>query len=98
MRELQDAVAKGDHKAELAVSIFASAVRKYIGAYAAELGGLDLLVFTGGIGEHSSYVRGLILTGLDFLGLHDQSSKVKVMTSEEEIQIAHHCRRLMAGA
>jgi acetate kinase len=98
MRELQDAVAKGDHKAELAVSIFASAVRKYIGAYAAELGGLDLLVFTGGIGEHSSYVRGLILTGLDFLGLHDQSSKVKVMTSEEEIQIAHHCRRLMADA
>jgi acetate kinase len=95
MRELQDAAATGDSDALLAVNVFAGAVRKFIGAYAAELGGLDLLVFTGGIGEHSSYVRKSILEGMEFLGLNEPSPKVKVMKSEEEVQIANHCRRLL---
>ncbi|HEY4048706.1 MAG TPA: acetate/propionate family kinase [Acidobacteriaceae bacterium] len=95
MRELQDAAARGDGDALLAVNVFAGAVRKFIGAYAAELGGLDLLVFTGGIGEHSSYVRKSILEGMEFLGLNEPSPKVKVMKSEEEVQIANHCRRLL---
>lgn len=95
MRELQDAAAKGESDALLAVNVFAVAVRKFIGAYAAELGGLDLLVFTGGIGEHSSYVRKSVLEGMEFLGLNEPGPKVKVMKSEEEVQIAHHCRRLL---
>ena len=101
MRKLLERMEKGDHDAALAVDVFASAVRKFIGAYAAELGGLDLLVFTGGIGEHSDVVRGRICEGLEFLGIRPgasgQFSNVMVMTSEEEVQIARHCRRLMRG-
>ena len=99
MRQLHIRAENGDAKAALAINIFALAVRKYIGAYAAELGGLDLLIFTGGIGEHSQYVREGICTGLEFLGIlpaaSGQYSKVKIMPSEEELQIARHCRRLL---
>ena len=98
MRALEAAMKNGDVRAALAIEIFAGAVRKYIGAYAAELGGLDLLIFTGGIGEHSSFVRNLICQGLEFLGISStkgEDSKVAVMASEEEVQIARHCRKLM---
>jgi acetate kinase len=99
MRQLQARAEKGDTRAALAIDVFATAVRKYIGAYAAELGGLDLLIFTGGIGEHSQYVRERICEGLEFLGIQPagpgQFSKVQIMPSEEELQIARHCRRLL---
>ena len=99
MQQLQRRADGGDRKATAAIEIFSTAVRKYIGAYAAELGGIDLLVFTGGIGEHSAFVRGRICQGLDFLGIkglpNGQISKVEIMSSEEEQQIARHCRRLM---
>lgn len=99
MRVLQDRMAKGDAAAALAVDMFAGGVRKFVGAYAAELGGLDLLVFSGGIGEHSGVVRGRVCAGLEFLGIRDlgdgKFSNVSVMVSEEEAQIARHCRRLM---
>jgi acetate kinase len=100
MRQLQANAEKGDRRAVLAIDIFTTAVRKFIGAYAAELGGLDLLVFTGGIGEHSRYVREQICAGLEFLGIERGASgelaKVAVMESDEEVQIARHCRRFMA--
>ena len=69
LRNLQAAAAKGDEKAALAIEIFCRAIRKTIGSYAAVLGGIDLLVFTGGIGENSVIVRGLVLARLGFLGL-----------------------------
>lgn len=99
MRELLKRERQSDHGAALAVEVFAGAVRKFVGAYAAELGGIDLLVFTGGIGEHSAEVRERICAGLEFLGIRRDEggnySKVRVMTSEEEAQIARHCRRLL---
>ncbi len=98
MRKLQAAAETGDERAKLAVEIFAGSVRKFIGAYAAELGGLDLLIFTGGIGEHSEFVRNLICRGLEFLGVNAQkypASKVISIASEEEAQVARHSRRLM---
>lgn len=102
MRRLQARMESGDKQAALAVNVFSGAVRKYAGAYAAELGGLDLLIFTGGIGEHSEFVRNLICKGLAFLGFDPTrtgpESKVLVMTSEEEVQIARHVRRLMADS
>jgi acetate kinase len=101
MRRLLEKMKSGGGKAKLAVEIFCTAVRKSVGAHAAELGGLDLLVFTGGIGEHSAEVRRRICEGLEFLGVapgaSEESSKVRVMESEEEIQIARHCRRLMTA-
>ncbi len=98
MRLLEQCAASGDPKAQLAIDVFVQAVRKQIGAYAAELGGLDLLVFTGGIGEHSVPMRNRICQGLDFLGLTSgdpaQCPKVRVLTSEEELQIARITCRL----
>ncbi|HTV05914.1 MAG TPA: acetate/propionate family kinase [Acidobacteriaceae bacterium] len=102
MQKLLAAMQNGDKRAALAVQVFAGAARKFIGAYAAELGGLDMLIFTGGIGEHSEFVRNLICQGLEFLGLDlaqkGASSKVVIMTSEEEVQIARHARRLLADS
>ena len=67
VRELT-ALAADDPRAELALAIFAYRVRKYIGAYAAALGGLDAVAFAGGIGEHSADMRRRICNGLEFLG------------------------------
>lgn len=98
MQVLEEAARRGDVRAKLAVESFAFAARKFIGAYAAELGGLDLLVFTGGIGEHSASMRNRICRGLDFLGLTsgDPAScpTVRVIPSEEELQIARITCRL----
>ena len=68
MRDLETAAKSGDMAAEQALASFAHRVRKYIGAYAAVLGGVDTLIFTGGIGEHSASMRARICTDLDFLG------------------------------
>ncbi|MGA7352578.1 MAG: acetate kinase, partial [Acidobacteriaceae bacterium] len=98
MRLLEQCAAKGDPKAILAIEVFTTAVRKWVGAYAAELGGLDLLVFTGGIGENSAAVRNWICDGLDFLGITSGDPqlcvKVRVLVSEEELQIARIVCRL----
>jgi acetate kinase len=72
---------------------FAVAVRKTIGAYVALLGGVDLLVFTGGIGEHSAQIRSAVTDGLDVLGL--TPDKIEIVATEEERQIARHCRQMM---
>ncbi|MCC6485117.1 MAG: acetate kinase [Armatimonadetes bacterium] len=69
MRDLTDLAAQGHERAKLAVDVFCHRVRKYIGAYAAEMGGLDAVVFTGGIGENSSVVRAKCCDGLEFLGV-----------------------------
>ncbi len=101
MRALLARVEQKDAAATLAVDLFTTDVRKQIGAYFALLGGVDLLVFTGGIGEHSVEVRKRILTGLGHLGLSaDKTSAAKVMAvpAEEEVQIARHCRALLADA
>ncbi len=70
MRDLEKAASAGNAQAELALTLFAYRARKYIGAYAAALGGLDAVAFTGGIGERSATVRARICAGLEFLGLH----------------------------
>ena len=68
-RDVRDLEAAGDADSELALACFAYRARKYIGAYAAALGGVDALAFAGGIGEHSASMRARICEGLDFLGL-----------------------------
>jgi acetate kinase len=99
MQLLLARAAKNDHAAELGVAAFCNAVRKCIGAYAALMGGVDLLVFTGGIGEHSDEIRRRVCHGLEFIGLRvDDPGRVKVMRSDEEGQIARHCRALIEVA
>jgi acetate kinase len=69
LRAIEARAAEGDDRARLAVTVFAHRVRKYVGAYAAVLGGLDAVVLTGGIGENSATMRRRILQRLDFLGV-----------------------------
>lgn len=69
VRDLEAAAERGDARAAFALSLFAYRVRKYIGAYAAAMGGLDAVAFTGGIGEHAAGMRARICDGLAFLGV-----------------------------
>ena len=69
LRKIEDRAAEGDDRARKAINVFAHRVRKYIGAYAAVMGGIDAVVFTGGIGENSATMRRRILQRLEFLGL-----------------------------
>ena len=99
MQALLAREASHDPTAALAIDAFCTAIRKTIGAYAALLGGgaasggLDLLVFTGGIGQHSAAIRNRITAGLDFLGLNP--GKILALPAQEELQIARHTRVLL---
>ena len=97
-------------KAALAVEVFCYSARKALGSLAAALGGLDTLVFTGGIGENDADVRGRICKGLDFLGIRIDSRQnaggdaiiseesaqvqVRVMKTNEELMLARHTAAL----
>jgi len=95
LKTLEERVRAGDTKACLALDIFAVSVRKQIGAYMALLGGVDLLVFTGGIGEHSSRIRSAATHSLDSLGL--TPDKIQIVPTQEEQQIARRCREVMSN-
>ncbi len=69
LREVEKAAADGNEDAQLAINAFAYRVRKYIGAYAAAMGGVDVIAFTGGIGENSASMRRRICDKFEFLGL-----------------------------
>ena len=68
MREIEKKAESGEERAQLALDVFTYRVKKYIGAYAAAMGGIDALTFTGGIGSNSPVVRAKSVEGLDFLG------------------------------
>ncbi|HTD28512.1 MAG TPA: acetate/propionate family kinase [Xanthomonadaceae bacterium] len=97
MRELHGA-AVSNEDARLAIAMFAYSVRKQIASMAAALGGVDLLVFTGGIGENDPATRALICEGLDGLAIRVDSGGVRVMPSQEDEQIARHAWRLVTAA
>ena len=100
-----------DPRAALAVDLFCYQARKFIGALAAVLGGLDTLVFTGGIGEHAAAVRWLICRHLGFLGVELDPARneahaaiisrdgaactVRVIPTDEELMIARHTAELL---
>jgi len=93
VKTLEERARSNDPNARLALDVFAVSVRKTIGAYMALLGGVDLLVFTGGIGEHSDSVRSAATSGLELLGL--TADKIQIVPTQEERQIARHCREMM---
>lgn len=114
MRDLETAADSGDPEAQLAIEVFCVSIRKVIAAYSTVLGGLDMLVFAGGIGEHSARIRANVCHGLQILGismddvsneLHggristkDSRVCVRVVSSQEDRQIARHCRAMMQGS
>lgn len=81
-RSLEEASEEGNKRAALAMEMFAYRVRKYIGAYAAAMGGVDAIVFTAGLGENSSSMRQSICAGLEFLGVKLDTEKNNVRGKE----------------
>lgn len=109
MREIIKGIGEGNKLAELAFEVYCYRIKKYIGAYAASMGGVDILVFTAGIGENCWEVREKCCSGLDFMGitidaeLNKKNStiiskgKVKVMVvpTNEELVIAQETERII---
>ncbi len=83
MREVEAAAANGNKRAKLALEIYNYRIRKYIGAYAAVMGGVDIIVFTGGIGENADSTREGISKNFEYLGLEFDSEKNKGSRGEE---------------
>lgn len=84
-RDLEKAAEQGDERAQLAMDIFSYRVKKYIGAYATAMGGLDAIIFTAGLGENSPVIRKNICSGLEFLGAELDEEKNLVRGGLREI-------------
>ncbi len=85
MREIEAAVAEGDKRAILALNVYNYRIKKYIGAYAAALGGLDILVFTGGVGENQWATRAAVCKDMEFMGIKFDFEKNEGMRGEEMV-------------
>ncbi|OQY30367.1 MAG: acetate kinase [Candidatus Cloacimonetes bacterium 4572_55] len=83
MRELTEEAMEGNAAAQLAIDVFVYRLKKYIGAYAAAMGGLDALVFTGGIGENAANIRGKCCENMEFLGIRLDKKKNAVTRAIE---------------
>lgn len=94
MREVRSAAASSP-AAQLAIEMFCYSVRKEIAAMASVLGGIDLLVFTGGIGENDEQSRAMICTNLGQLGIRTDADHARVISTREEEQIALHTQALI---
>lgn len=95
MRDIEDLAAGGDERAALALEIFCYRVRKYIGQYAAAMGGLDAVVFTGGIGENSPVVRGKSVEGLEFMGIKVDPEANRTARGETDISASDAVVRML---
>jgi acetate kinase len=98
---------------KLAIQMFCYLIRKSIGSLASVLGGLEMLMFSGGIGEHAATVRAEICSGLEYLGIvlddaanqgnadqigsRESNCNVRVLQADEDLEIAIHCERLIQG-
>jgi acetate kinase len=85
IREIEEKASSGNERCQLAIEIFTYRIKKYIGAYAAALGGIDTLVFTAGIGENSYSIRTKICEGLEFFGIDLDERKNRDAISVEQI-------------
>lgn len=88
LRDVEAAATKGDKHAKLAQDVLNYGVKKFIGAYAAAMGGIDVLVFTAGVGENSPSTRAAVCEGLEFLGIKIDPTKNDVRGKETEISAA----------
>ena len=84
-RDIDNAVKEGNERADLARRMFIYRVKKYIGSYAAALNGVDVIVFTGGIGENDTFIRGEIAKGLSYLGATIDMEKNNRIRGEEAV-------------
>lgn len=87
-RDLEDAAAKGNERAQLALDMFCYQVKRYIGAYAAAMGGVVAIVFTAGVGENDIHTRQQVCSGLEFLGVKLDADRNNVRGKATEISAA----------
>jgi len=85
-RDLEEAAANGHARAKLALDVFHSAIRQYLGGYLTVLGGADAIVFTGGIGENSVSLREKVCSNLEWAGIRLDTERNKSATEESQIQ------------
>lgn len=89
LRDIEKEASLGNHRAELALDVFAGRIHKYIGSYAARMSGVDAIIFTAGIGENSSAIRERVLKGLEFMGVYWDPSLNKTIGEEKFISYPH---------
>jgi acetate kinase len=89
LRDVEEAAARGDRSAQLALDVFVASVRHYLGAYLVLLGGAEAIVFTGGIGENSKAMREAICKDLDWFGIRIDASKNQNANGEARIDAAN---------
>jgi len=98
-RGIEAAAERGDARARLAIDVFVQRIRKYIGAYVAELGGADAIVFSGGIGEHAPMVRERVCAHLGFMGVELDGARNRAARSAEsgciDVSEAHARTRVL---
>jgi len=82
VRDLEEEMEGGNERAKLAMDVYCYRIRKYVGAYAAAMGGLDALIFTAGVGENSPFVRKSVCDGLDFFGVSLDEKKNEERSSQ----------------
>jgi acetate kinase len=92
MREIQRRAVEGDDECRRALGLYAYRVRKYIGAYAAAMGGVDAIAFTGGVGENSAEIRQACVARLEFLG-----ARIVVVRADEELAMALQAAALLSA-
>ncbi|MDR2969542.1 MAG: acetate kinase [Tannerellaceae bacterium] len=85
MREIEAAVAEGDRRATLALNVYNYRIKKYIGSYAAALGGCDILVFTGGVGENQWKTRRVVCEDMEYMGMKIDVEKNEGMRGKEMV-------------
>lgn len=85
MREIEEAVAEGDKRAIMALDVYNYRIKKYIGAYAAAMGGCDILVFTGGVGENQWATRRVVCQDMEYMGMKIDVEKNEGLRGEETV-------------
>lgn len=95
LRDIELEAEKGNERAELALSVFASRIHKYIGSYAARMYGVDAIIFTAGIGENSDVIRARVLNGLEFMGVYWDPSLNQLRGDERFISYPHSPVKVM---
>ena len=98
LRDIEQRASQGDERCRLAIQVFCHVLRKYIGAYAAVMGGVDAIVFTGGIGQNSQVVRHRVAQRLDFLGARfdEERNRDASVTRQHPVAEIHNRRSRVA--
>jgi acetate kinase len=85
MRDIETAAGEGNHRAQVSLDIYHYRIKKYLGSYAAAMGGVDVVIFTGGVGENACDTREEICKGLEFMGLEFDVQKNTKLRGKEAV-------------